>query len=169
MSFFLRKVDKRRWDRIPRPPWLEADELPAAPLADLNTNTTCRISVYLVDDDESNVLRIVTALAATREKIVAHDYLLIDQDDIAAAGIEVRAEKGRCPDDFVNELHRDLCELTAEKVLFLCKRAFFGARRPKRVEEKLLSRTVPEGVVNGNIQPKRVNPELRKRLNIKTS
>ena len=169
MSFFLRKVDKRRWDRIPRPSWLEPDQLPAAPLADLNTDTACCISVYVVDDDESNVLRIVTALAATRQKIVAHDYLLIDPDDVAAAGIEVRAEKGRCPDDFVNELHRDLCELTAERVLLLCKRAFFGARRPERVDEKLLSSTVPEGVVNGNIEPRRVNRELRERLNIKLS
>lgn len=169
MSFFLRKVDKRRWDRTPRPSWLRVDELPAAPLADLNTDTACRISVYLVDDDELNVLRVVTALAATRHKIVAHEYLLIDPDDVAATGIEVRVIPGQSPDDFVNELHRDLCELTAEKVLLLCKRAFFGARRPKRIQEKRLLGTVQEAVLNGNIQPKCVNPELRKRLNINTS
>lgn len=169
MPFLLRKVDKRRWDRTPRPAWLEEGELWAAPLADLNTDIECRISVYLVDEDGSNVMRIMTALAATRQKIVAHEYLLIDTTDVVAAGIEVRITPGRSPDDFVNSLHRDLCELTAEKVHALCRTAFFGTRRPKRILDKELSDAILGAVENGNIEPRRMNGDLRKRLKINAS
>jgi hypothetical protein len=68
MPFILRTIRKDRWYRIEDVPWLEEGDIHADPLADLNTKAN-ELSVWLIEDDRSNLNRVVSALAATRTHI----------------------------------------------------------------------------------------------------
>ncbi len=61
-------------------------------------------------------LRVATALACTRESESNLDYALVDPAFLLTIGVNVANIAGKTPDDFVNGLHRDLTQLTAEQV-----------------------------------------------------
>jgi hypothetical protein len=77
MPFFLRTIRKARWYNVEGVSWLEKGDIQADPLADLNTKGN-ELSVWLVENDRSNLEQVVTALAATRTDISNLDYALLD-------------------------------------------------------------------------------------------
>jgi hypothetical protein len=114
----MRGIRRARWYKQEIQPWLQKDEIPADPLGDLKT-TGNGLSVYLIDDEKSNLGRVVCALAATRDRIQHFDYLLFDWDILLSTGITVKRSEGKTPDCAVNELHCDLAELSGQKLLAL--------------------------------------------------
>jgi hypothetical protein len=62
MALFLRKVRQSRWFNEPAAAFLEVGDVPADPFVDLQTKENL-LSVWEVEEDRSNVMRVVRAIA----------------------------------------------------------------------------------------------------------
>ena len=72
------------------------------------------LSVWHVEDDESNLPRIVAALASGRQHVDKIDCALIDEPSLLALGIRVEAAAEACADEEASlRWHRNLIRLTA--------------------------------------------------------
>ncbi len=125
MTVVLRLIRQSRWDSPGKLDWLAEGDIPADPMADFANTSDNSVSVWLVDNDNHDLDRVVAALAASREKADKLDYLLFTQDHLAAVEVQVRTTSGNTPDKYVNGHHRDLARLSAAKVLALTKRLHF--------------------------------------------
>lgn len=77
MPFYLRKIRKSRWN-TEHIHWLEEGDIHADPLGDLTT-TDNMFSVYLVDDKEEALKKLIPALAtANTDHLSNFDYALFD-------------------------------------------------------------------------------------------
>jgi len=76
------------------------------------------MSVWYVEPDESNLERVLTALAANKSYIDKIDYAVIDEKIIADWDIKRRQTPGQSPDDYASkEWHWDLMELSGLTLL----------------------------------------------------
>lgn len=144
MPLLLRTVRENRWHKSEASQWLEAGDVPADPLGDLATSEN-RLSVWEVAVDRSNLERIVRALAVTRQKIADMGYVLFDSDLLANAGIDTLEESGTTPDEGANPWHRDLIELSGNKLVTLTKLILENGESGT-VLKKRLEQLVEEGV-----------------------
>jgi hypothetical protein len=79
-------IRQTRWDVPEDAEWLSEDDIPADPLGDF-ANTTCNsLSVWLVNEDKANFTRVVTAMAASRERIDKLDYVLFREELLDTGG-----------------------------------------------------------------------------------
>ena len=166
MTQILRLVKQARWDICEGHEWLPQGDIPAAPLADFTNTTQYCLSVWLVESEEL-VSRVVGALAASRGKADVLDYVLFPQDYLKAAELELYEVPGKTPDDDVNRYHRDLTHVSADKVVLLTKRIWYGniedgrASRVTRAYTKDIIRLVVEAVRCGRISLERLKPKLK--------
>ena len=117
MPFLLIKITWGKW--FTDEPWLPSGELQAAALFDLRFRNSM-LSVWKIEDNQSNVDRVVTALAATNNKrdIENLDYVLFEMQSVLNLGIKMEQHPGATPDVVANnEWHHDLTELTASKIV----------------------------------------------------
>jgi hypothetical protein len=117
----LRKVDKRRWDWTAGGiRWVQSGDIPAAPVADFNTSVDSKISVWYVENDKSNLERIVAGIAAGRQTADKFDYVLFPENLLSQAGVKVENAAGQSKDKDANaKWHRDLVEISATKLIKL--------------------------------------------------
>ena len=168
--WLLRKIeDKDRWrydDPDFHPPWIstESGEIPADPLQDLNTKNN-QLSVYMLNEVRAELVdRILTALAATRNNSQKIECLIIPEEIIKYLNLELKRGKGGTPDGFVNELHCDIVQLTANKLVELAK-AVIGckAESDRRTGDQIRDLLI-KGVQEGRLEQSKINPDLKKRL-----
>jgi hypothetical protein len=144
MPLFLRNVRQNRWHNAGAAQWLANGDVPADPLGDLATSEN-RLSVWEVAVDRSNVERIVRAIAVTRQKIADMGYVLFDSSVLATAGIDTVAEIGETPDEGANNWHRDLIELSGNKLVILTK-LILESGESGTILKKRLEQLVTDGV-----------------------
>jgi hypothetical protein len=119
MALLLRKVKQHRWYKELAEPFLKVDDVPADPLADLQTSENL-LSVWEVQEDRSNLIRIVRAVAIGGQRIDHTGYILFDSVHLDAAGIGLQKNEGRSDDKGANGWHRDLV-LSGKKILALTR------------------------------------------------
>lgn len=118
MTLVLREIYKHPpWYKVSVHPWLQNGEIPADPLTNLRT-TVNSLSVWLVDNDRSNLERLVAALMAKRD-LKEFVYLLFDHIILDQMPIRVEEKFGATPDDGINHLHRNLSDLSGRVALDL--------------------------------------------------
>jgi len=129
MPFYLRALNnKNRWYRSSPPAWLPPNEIPAEPLADLVPKSGPNISIWQIEDDRSNLKRVAAAIASGRERVDKFDYAVFPQELVVLSGLPVTQSPGKTPDDFANtNWHRDLIEVTADKLVRLAKEMYVKA------------------------------------------
>lgn len=162
MSLVLRKIRKAKWYKHEAVEWLPPDRLQADTLSDLQTKDNA-LSIYLVQDDKSDLERVIAALAAACDNLSNFDYALFDDAIIREASFKIANHPGETPDQTVNVTqHRDLIELTTDSVLLLARAIRDGARERKPHSEvgELITRAVAEG----HLTVEALKPELRKKL-----
>lgn len=115
MPLFLRMIKGSRWYPPEDTFWLADGEIQAEPLADLATRENT-LSVFQISDNESNLERVIAAMAAQRDDLRHFEYALFDQQIIADLNIKVQKAPGDTKDGIVNEWHYDLTELSAQKL-----------------------------------------------------
>lgn len=162
MPYFLRQINKSKWYRNPGVSWLGEGELQADALRDLKT-TGNELSVYYVQEGETNLVQIITALAAGRDSVANFDYALIGQEIVTALQIKVKQSSGETLDATVNEWHRDLCELSADKLMDLA-RAIENEADKRRILGKTILGHLGEAIRSGRIDRDRLKPQLKARI-----
>lgn len=153
MPNLLRQLRKKnRWHWSQPLSWLDEGDVPADPLANLETKKNT-LSVFEIDNDISRIERIAAAMAGQSNEgpKVEFEYVIFDQSILGEIGIKIVNSDGQTPDSEVNSWHRDLTELSVTKLSSLAKRIVPIAKSrqvlPKRVREVFI-----ENVRAKNIQ-----------------
>jgi hypothetical protein len=118
MPLLLRTVRQSRWYKTEAARWLEKGDVPSDPLGDLATTDNC-LSVWEVEADRSNIERIVRAVGVGRERIADMGYVVFDSALLSDAGIAVQVKDGASHDQGANKWHRDLIDLSGNKLVRL--------------------------------------------------
>ena len=166
MSLILRKVRSSRWYPRDECPWLEEGELQADPLGDFQTTENV-LSVWLIEDDLSNLNRIITALAANCDYIQNIDYIVFDQGILTEIGIRMQNSQAKTPDGEVNSnWHYDLMEISAQRLLRLVE-VLIDRVEPQRVLQKQIAQWVTDAVLSGQIDIGDLKKHIREKIESK--
>ncbi|MEH1790342.1 MAG: hypothetical protein V7L23_33460 [Nostoc sp.] len=165
MSFLLRKVRKNKWYKTETIPWLRQGEFQSDPLCDLAT-TENKLSVYRVEDDCSNLSRVVSALAANSDKIANFDYILFEETILKDVGIKSEQTKADTADETVNNCHLDLVELPAFRLVDLAGQALNKGKVDRFLVQQVTSLLV-DSIQKGYLNKSkiRLNAEEREKIN----
>lgn len=159
MPSLLRIIRKSRWYKEEALPYLQLGDTPADPLADLRTEKNA-LSVWYIEDDNSNLERVITAFAATRESVDALDYALFDFALPAEINAQCERSGGNTPDDVVNRTwHYNLKELSGLRIVALAK-AILERDQKERILPKKVRELIRSAVSTGQVDGSRMNPKL---------
>lgn len=166
VPLLLRKIRKAKWYKNPDVPWLSQKELQADALGDIATAAN-KLSVYLIEEDKSNLNRVIAALAVQRGNSANFDYALFDLNTIDLLQLEYDRTKGETLDARVNDWHYDLKQLTASKLLELAYT--IRGSEISRCREKMVLEIIEEAVASKFIDKKALevtSPNIYRKLNI---
>lgn len=161
MAYLLRKLDnKRHWDKSCHEDegWLSDGFNRADALKNLRTQNNS-LSMYRFDDADSQIERVLAALASTKGSLEYVDYAFINESEIINIGVKLHDVPGDTPDSFVNTLHVDLVELTAEKVSEIAKLSIKSSMT-NRLNVKKVTKIIKENIDSGNIDKAKVHAVL---------
>jgi hypothetical protein len=154
----LRKITKAKWYDAP---WLPAGDVPADALVDLRTQKN-ELSVWRVERDEANLNAVIAALASNKTDRVANlDYVLLEDEVVAALGIQCVKTDGDSPHTDANaRWHCDLIELTATKVVRLAEEMKRREAEHKRLLPNMVKSILVSALQAGELQRTEVTPKL---------
>jgi hypothetical protein len=154
VGILLRKLDRiQTWDLDDRAsfPWLRAGEFQADPLSDLNTSGNT-ISVYEIDEDEENLTQVAGAISIGRGKYDRFDYVLFPESVVSDLGLRLVNTLGQTADAQVNQCHRDISDISAQRLVELVARIVRSQRRIDSVTRRDLIKSIIEGLNAGRIK-----------------
>jgi hypothetical protein len=155
MSLLLRIVTKPKWAM---PAWAEPQDLPADLLTDLRTNNN-ELSVWSIELDRSNLNSVLVAAASCRERLDKLDYALFDEQVLRALVIRCIKSEGATAHITANgAMHRDLTELTVEKIVSLAQ-VMMPLERV-RVTETQIKFLLLQALQSGALDRGRMAPKL---------
>ncbi|MDP1713899.1 MAG: hypothetical protein Q8L41_04060 [Anaerolineales bacterium] len=100
--------------------WLSESELQADALDDLRTKSN-ELSIFHINQDTSNLNRVVAALAISFDDPSNFDFALLNEETMSNMGIKWKRSPGVLSDKEVNDLHSDLYELSDSRLLELAR------------------------------------------------
>lgn len=164
MPLLLRAIRKNRWytSDSGTVSWLLKGEIQADPLGDLATRDNT-LSVWQVEDDNSNLNQVIAALASSRDSISNLDYVVFDIDLLVGTGIKIEINRGATPYEMANIWHRDLVELTATKLVRLAETMLTHSRIERILEKKILH-LIKDAVQNEQIDKAKLKEGVTKKL-----
>ena len=159
----LRKLNqKRHWDK---PLWLGEEEVQADATKCL-TSCDNAISVYIIEEADGNIDRVVAALAAKRDHLKHFDLAIVSSDALNKCEIEASEVPGKTDDFQVNDWHKDLINLSFRKICDLasCIRLEGTIRRyQKREVEKAIASSLQQRVIAAESIRETLSSSLRSR------
>ena len=161
MPLLLRMTKYNKW--ITKPKWLKEGEIPADPISNWQT-TRNEMSVWIIDNESDITDQIVAALAAVRSKLDDFEYVLLDSKIVAETGIKTIQTEGGILDNNLKRLHRDLVEISAQKLLKLTEATLSTIEQEDTRLERRLRKTVAryifDSISKGRIDSANVNPNV---------
>jgi len=162
MPFILRKIKRARWYGRDVFPWLTEGEIQADHLGDLYTSDN-KLSVWLVENIDQDLKKVVTALASNSTTVSNIDYALLDKTHLSGIGVKFEKELGVTPYEEVNSLHYNLIELTASKLVGLSKVFMAESKRDRFIEPQVTS-LLKTALGAGQIAQEKLNEKLKASL-----
>lgn len=162
MAFIFRQVRKNRWYKGEAESSLSINDVPADPLGDLQTKSN-ELSIWLIDDEKSNLERVASALAAGREAIANLDYALLDFKYFRKLKIKYKSSRGGTLDNHINEYHIDMLELSGRKLVRLAK-AFFRYAEIQRIPEKNVTVLIKKAIESEQIDSTKIRPAIIEKI-----
>lgn len=163
MPIIFRRIDhKRFWDRerSDEEEWLRDGDVRADALVDLRTDRNT-LSVYVLrSQEEINIHRVVAALAARRATVDKMDFALLNLESLHRLGLDLRQVLGDTPDALVNDWHRDVSYLTAEKVAEIAT-AIHLEGQFGRVQERKVGQLIRKSLENRHLDEALVTESVR--------
>ena len=125
------------WERNLYGTWLQPSEVPADVYRDFRVYAGS-LSVWHIEDDKSNLYPVITALASSRHHVETFDYGLFDQALVSLVGIRIDSSAGTTPMPSANGWHRDLMDLTLDRLTELIKPMFDTMDTARLSEDEIL-------------------------------
>jgi hypothetical protein len=144
MPLFVRNVRQNRWLKNIAEPYLLQDDVPADVMGDIQTSNST-LSVYEIDDAETNLERAVRAVAAGKDNIAATGYVVFSPDLLGECGIRIEHVPGRSCDSHFNQWHRNLIVPSGLKLVALA-RAILRHGRSGQILKSRLTALMEEGI-----------------------
>ncbi len=161
MPRYLIMIKKRKWDKL-SVPWLQGQGIQADPLSDLRISDG-NLSVWHIKDDMTNLNDVILALAITRSNIDKLEYGLFDPAVVVDAGVTVQESPGNTPLEIANSWHRDLVQLTIDKVCRLTKSMFENLEKRRILEDEIRTMII-EAIDREVLDSKKLNKDLRNKV-----
>jgi hypothetical protein len=168
VPWIFRGVSKPRWNQqkhVEEYDWLSAGEIPAETLVDVVREDvqSNELSVYILEDEEASLRRMVAAFAVNRQRPDNVDYKLVDYEKLVQIGFEFKETSGITSDVVVNTWHRDLNHLTTNKLMKFIEILYFEAET-RRVLKKDVEKWITESIQHEYIDKNLIREEsmLRK-------
>ena len=160
MPLVLRKTRTNTiWDKSANEfSWLEKGDIAADAVTDLATSDN-DLSIYVINDDLSQLDRCLSALAASRMRLIPLDYILFDKSVIDRLGLETNAVEGNLLDIEVNKLHRNIIELSASKLIKLSN-IIMDECKLKRILDDQVANIIANSINNKWIKAKSIHKNL---------
>jgi len=158
-TVFRKLRQKRYWDGTS---WLGPGETQADAAKCLETIEN-KLSVFLLDDPDDQVGRVVAALAVTRDYLVNFDLAIAPADVLEHCGVRWNQAQGRTPDAQVNVWHKDLVDLTITKVACLAN-AIRCEGKIRRYSQKKVETVIRHSLDADYIVVRDINSEMTKSL-----
>jgi hypothetical protein len=143
MPYFLRAIYSNiKWDRTRFPSWLKEGELPSCLIRDLRADDNA-LSLWEIQEDESNLPDVVAALVAAERKSVKNDfdYALIDEKHLDEIVLKPTKKIGKTPYGIINSYHYDIPRLSINSVVYfahlLSRYATFSRMGWKDIQARL--------------------------------
>ena len=141
---------------------MEQGDIPADVLGDLRSNDN-ELSVWMVEIDRSNLDSVLVAVASSRVRLDKLDYALFDEQVLPKLAIKCVKSEGSTPHVLANgAMHRDLTELTAQKVVSLAQAMM--PLESLRVPEKRIKLMLMAAIQNSVLDRARIDPQLLAQL-----
>jgi len=158
MPRLIRRIRKARWTLQA---WLGEGELPSDVFLDLNSKDNT-LSLWLVEDDNSNLNRVLAAMAAQGSPD-AFDYAVLDKARLEACGFVLERVDGATPDSDANrQWHFDAKQLSTRLLQVLADELKNGIQ--DRVSPASVKKAVIESIALGQLvvdsMPQRARWEL---------
>jgi len=157
MPLLLRTVRQNRWIKVEAAPFLANNDIPADCLGDMPTQEN-QLSVWVIEQDRSNIERVVRAVAVGKQKIDNAGYIVFDSALVQAAGIEIQDNPGTTADTGANAWHRDLV-LTGNKMVALAKAILENGEDARQILKLRMRELVQAGIDQGEL-PQHVKQKL---------
>lgn len=162
MPKILRKVKKAFWIKHSFD-WLESNSTQADSLNDLRTSDNT-LSVWQVDDDKTNLERIIAALASNCDYISNFDYILLDMKEIERYGFSIENTEGNSSDDDLNDkYHIDIKELSARKIYELSE-LIYNSAEVCRLNKKKVAELIKESLNSKHIKKEKIKESIKEKL-----
>ncbi|MBI4485676.1 MAG: hypothetical protein HY655_06655 [Acidobacteria bacterium] len=149
MPLLLRTVRENRWYKAPAVAWLERGDVPADPIGDLATSQNA-LSVWLVEPDRSNLERVVRAVAIGKQKVDSAGWVIFDSDLLGPLGIGMVEAPGGTKDEAANAWHRDLVDLSGNKLIALAK-TILERGESGTIPKKRIAQLIEDGIRNNEL------------------
>lgn len=149
MPLLLRTVRENRWYKAPAAAWLERGDVPADPIGDLATSQNA-LSVWLVEPDRSNLERVVRAVAIGKQKVDSAGWVIFDSDLLGPLGIGMVEAPGGTKDEAANAWHRDLVDLSGNKLIALAK-TILERGESGTIPKKRIAQLIEDGIRNNEL------------------
>lgn len=147
-------------------PWIPSGDIPGDTLQAFRTNEN-ELSVWFIQNDKSNLDRVVAAFATTKTSLDTLDYVLLP-DNFLPPDIQVKEDAGESCDQLANEKwHRDLVQLTGHRIVELAKQFYHEGYEKEglgRYEDSDIAILIKQGIQRSEIDVNKLNAKLRKAL-----
>jgi hypothetical protein len=167
MSYFLRAIySNTKWEKTLFPSWLQDGDLPSCIIKDLNADDNA-LSVWEITDDEANLPNVITAIASSIRRSVRNDfdYALLDTKYVDQINFNPSIRLGDTPYNDMNHYHRNLSDLSINKVVYFAH-LLFAHGKFNRMGWKKLQALIKDSINNNKLDLKLVKPELKQQLDI---
>ena len=159
MAFVLRIISKAKWIPFEKSGFC-VGQVQADAMNDLKTKDN-KLSIWILDEEKSNLERVVAAVASKREKLSKFDYAVFDLKLVDKMKIKREVTKGDSPDLNTNNLHNDLVELSTKELYKLANAIQFKSTKGRFLGEDVKN-LIQENINKGNIDFDKMNQKIRK-------
>ena len=164
MEYLFREIGNRRWWGVDAPPpnWVTHGDLLGDVLRGLRAYDG-DVSTFVVDSELKQLKRVAAAFACTRPKPAYVDYVLIPVDVVEDAFL-LRKTAGGTPDETVNQLHRDIIELTPTRLVKLAYLIGQFKSEIKRISKQEIESEIRSGIKSKFIDCSKIKTEIKKHV-----
>lgn len=162
MAHIIRKIAGVRWTYT----YPEREEdFPADPLGDLVTEKDT-LSVFLVDDINTNLEDIELALAINRKFLKPLEYTVLKLEDLEEKGFSLDEEVGKTKIETANNAHRNIVKLTADKLVVLAKITLreIVNKKSKYIAPVKVKQMINKAIESGKIKKEDLDSKLADKL-----
>jgi hypothetical protein len=107
VAYLLRQIKYNRWLFDDEEDWIARGKAPADIAADFAAEKN-RLSLWVVDEEQTNLTRVILALVGNRSNLQHFEYVLFDQSILERCGIVGEQTPGDVPDPDIARVHIDI-------------------------------------------------------------